>query len=483
MVLTTLLNPSYLVNPFFRISKNTPETARRYYFLMKDYPRIFYICVFLFVMPIKFLGFSFILILSLFNSYQYRIYNRKIIISRNLFVTHATKSNLVGSETDRFFDELPKLTREKYFNTIVLYTFQQKFGYKTVDKLLSLKDSNSQHILMPKFLRLSENFTFLKIAMKLSIFCFLTGFRIFFKNKVNSKILFASSLTFLNRNCYVNYLIANRVLDFCQKGITKKIFLTLEGHSYEHLVVHKVSGLDRRIIYFLRQHSPITRDHFGLKYFLESKARNIFVLTTGDFYKRYFESIEQGNNILVLGSSRGAVPNILSHPDINRAILYTPEASSKISLEFMYLVRSLVVSSQDYKHVLRLHPDVRRSFKIRILLAMLKQYDNFELSSTSLILDFQRVDFVIYRSSVVAIESLPTGRILIFYGSESIDNSNVLWGFKNLFHVARSRENLLQLIEEHNNYNKFQISNNIYKSLFSEIDQRVVKEINQITSL
>lgn len=476
-ILSTLLDANYLLNPFFRISKITPEQIKKYFLIRNNFPRMFYIASFFIVIPIKLLFLFCVIPLSMINNYQYKIYNTKIRASNNLFLSHGVYSNLEILATDRFFDLLPNFVAESSLNTTILYTFQQKFGYRKVDKLLNMKNPNFQHVLIPKFLRVFENLTFMKLAIKYSLVCFSTAFRIYVKNRTESTILFSASLTFLNRESYTNYLLVSRVKDFFNKGTTHRIFLTMEGYSYEQLIIEKLSDLDQEMIFILRQHSPITPNHIGLKRFLETKTKNLVVLTTGAYYKNYFVSISNNPKYLILGSSKEVGVSNNSNLTGNPVILYVPEASKFTTLDFIYLIKSLVLFSPDYLHILRLHPDLRKSVKIWLLLKLMGKYKNFKLSSEDLVENLNNAGVIVYRSSAVAIQALSAGSMPIFYGTTNDDNSNVLWGLENVFYTARKAADVLDLIQTRDLKHAAINNNTILESMLNQIDYSVVREI------
>ena len=477
LILSTLLDTNYLLNPFFRISKITPEQIKKYFFIRNNFPRVFYIVGFLVIIPIKLLILFFVILLSMINTDQYKTYNTKIRASNNLFLSHGVYSNLEKFATDRFFDLMPNLVAESSPNTTILYTFQQKFGYRKINKLLNMKNPNFQHVLIPKFLRVFENLTFMKLAMKYSLVCFITGFRTYFRDETESTILFSASLTFLNRDSYSNYLIISRVKDFFNKGATQRIFLTMEGHSYEQLIIEKLSELDQKMIFILRQHSPITPNHVGLKRFLETKTKNLIVLTTGAYYKKYFESISNNPKYLILGSNKEIVVSDNSNLTKNLVILYVPEASKFTTLDFIYLIKSLVLFSPDYLHVLRLHPDLRKSVKIQLLLKQIGKYKNFKLSTEDLVEDLNNAGTIVYRSSAVAIQALSSGSLPIFYGTTNDDNSNVLWGLKNVFYTARGAEDVIDLIKTRDQKLSAIKNDTILESMLNLIDYSIMREI------
>lgn len=476
-ILSTLLDANYLLNPFFRISKITPEQIKKYFLIRNNFPRMFYIVGFFIIIPIKLLVLFFVISLSMINNYQYKIYNTKIRASNNLFLSHGVYSNLEKLATDRFFDLLPNFVTGSSLNTTILYTFQQKYGYRKMDKLLNMKNPNFQHVLIPKFLRLFENLTFMKLAIKYSLVCFIKGFRTYRKNQTESTILFSASLTFLNRDSYSNYLIISRVKDFFNKGTTQRIFLTMEGHSYEQLIIKKLSDLDQEVMFILRQHSPITPNHVGLKRFLETKTKNLIVLTTGAYYKNYFESISNNPKYFILGSSKEIGVSDNFNLTRNQVILYVPEASNFTTLDFIYLIKSLVLYSPDHLHILRLHPDLRKSFKIWLLLKQMGKYKNFKLSTEDLMEDLNNSGIIVYRSSAVAIQALSSGSMPIFYGNTNDDNSNVLWGLKNVFYTARKANDVLELIKNCDLKQPTIKNNTILESMLNLIDYSVVRKI------
>ena len=266
-ILNENLGTEFLINPFFRISKATPEQMRPYFMVMQNLPRPVILLTILIQIPWYAIKLAIGLALSISFSHQYRGFDCNSHQQKNLFLSHGTPGNLSDQKKDRFFDILPeKISIHGQVPSTVVYTNQSNFGYKKDIKLLQQKNPSTSHVLLPKFLKFKENLDFISSVSFLASRCVYVGMSLYLRDSTRSKILLVSTSSFFTRRTYANYLLRERMREFFQSKQTVTFFLTFEGHSYEQMLIDDALKYNKDTLIYLYQHSPIVPYHFGIRY-------------------------------------------------------------------------------------------------------------------------------------------------------------------------------------------------------------------------
>ena len=276
-LLQNFLGYKHLINPFFRISKGTPEQTKKYFLLTSNIPRAA-IMVWTFIsIPLILLKFSMFIVMSFVFSRQNRIFQKKINNTQVLFLSHGTKGNLICSEKDTFFDLMPEVLQKlTNFKCAILYTNQDLFRFKTNNKMLGMKNKELAHILLPKFLPTGEYLKYISTTISFARRALILAIRRYFDSPDVSRILLCSLTWYFSRATYSNVLLLNRITEIQKHNDTSSIFLTFEGHSFEQLIVDGVVDQNLKTKIWFYQHSPIVPSHFGVKSFLNNCNSNIF---------------------------------------------------------------------------------------------------------------------------------------------------------------------------------------------------------------
>ena len=426
IILQELEDSEYLINPFFRISKATPEQMKKYNIVNSKFPRINTLIYLLTTIFITIIKVPIYILASILLSYQYRIYNIKFSERKVLFISHGIGGNITKKSGDQFFAGMPEFFKNKKRDCAILYTNHNLIGYHKNTKLLASKTGNIERYLVPKFLKPRENLKYLSKIFLLSYKPFYYGLRELLKDPIKSVLLLKSSACFYSRATYSNYLLAERVQDFCLKGGLDTLVLTFEGHSYEQYVIEKAKKKQPHLSFVMYQHSPIVSDQFGVEQFLKTNKMSLDILNTGILYKNMFRNISTIPNYIVIGSSKG-LSNLKStkNNSINH-VLFAPEGTSLATVSFLKLANYLCANTQNFKFYMRLHPNYKPSIRAIYLINKLSRKSNFSLSKNSLYEDLQISNFVFYRGSAVGVESLKSIALPIFYGKPNQLGLNVL---------------------------------------------------------
>jgi len=476
-ILTELGHEKYLVNPYFRISKATPEQMSKYRDLKYRFPRI-RIQLYLFAsIPINiskiflFIFFSFIFI------NQNRIFSKLIDKVDCIFLSHGIGENISQRGTDQFFGVIPAYLSGKKRSVAMIYTNHYRISYKKYSKLTLLKNDGINRNLMPKFLKPTENLSYLKTIVPTSFACLIKGVKVFGTDPVSAYLLIKGSILFYGRATYSNYLLMKRVQLRIDRSKPKYIVFTFEGHSYEQYLIENISRNYPEINLVLYQHSPIVPDHYGVKSFLRSYKNKIVIMTTGNKYIGIFSEISPIPIYKLVGSSKALKSESEASRDPGNIALFAPEGTMSATSEYLKLIRYLCDRMPTFNFRLRLHPNLKRGVMINIQIRLLNLKHNFSLSSSNLYSDLEECKYVFYRSSAVSIESLPFNATPIFYGNLGESDLNVLsYSLVNQPLLDTPNKILVFL-----DLNTLPLSKNVKMKIYTELFEQVkYSELNEI---
>jgi len=469
-IFTELNNSDYLANPFFRISKATPEQMRKYQYINSKSSRITVLIHLLIAIPINigkifiYLFFSFIF----FN--QYRVYNYATNKSEILFLSHAIGENITKTDGDQFFALMPENLQKKSKKVSILYTNHSLFGYYKNNNSLKTKGISIERHLIPKFLKPLENIDYLKLTIPASMKCLFYGLKKLLSNPIESTLLIKSSLFFYSRSTYSNYLVGQRVKEFCMKNNIEILVMTFEGHSYEQYIIEKIYKSNPKFSIVLYQHSPIVTDHFGVQNFLKVNTRDLRILTTGIAYERMFKSISNIPKYHILGSNKAISNFVEDHTISQKQILFAPEGTAFATIKFLKLMNYLCQMDHKLLFSIRLHPNLKRNFIVFLFIKRLNLKGNFLLSNNLLHEDLKKSKFVFYRSSAVGIEALMSNAVPVYYNSSTELGLNVLGKYSEFIPVVTNYTDTFNYIRTASTNISKEMRRSISNEIFTEID-------------
>ena len=465
-----LSNSEYHVNPFFRISKATPEQMKKYKFINSKFPRsIVFMCFFLSI-PVNIVKLFIYLLCSVIFFHQYKTYKYQINMNEILFLSHAIGENITKADGDQFFALMPENLHKKKQKIGVLYTNHNLIGYHKNSKLLKLKGSEIDRHLIPKFLKPHENIKYLRLIIPASIRCLFYGLQKFLSNPIDSILLIKSSTTFYNRSTYSNYLVSQRVRKYCIKNNVSTLVMTFEGHSYEQYIIEKINKNQPRFSFILYQHSPVVNDHFGVEYFLKTNTRNLIVLTTGLFYEKALKNFSNIPKYHILGSSKAGTNFIDSVENLKTQVLFAPEGTTAATISFLKLVNYLCSINPELLFSIRLHPNLKRNLIINSLIKNLDTKSNFRVSTYSLSEDLKNSKFVFYRSSAVGVQALMSYAFPVFYGDSNDQGLNVLGEHLAVFPIATNLKDAGHYLKTEPPFVSESERIRLFDEIFSKID-------------
>lgn len=432
-LLEELSNSENLVNPFFRISKGTPEQLRKYSFLDTNFLRATSLIQFVSGLFTGVLTIICMVICSLIFVRQYNLFQLQTEQRQVIFVSHGIGKNITRKDGDQFFWKMPEYLQNKGKKVLIIYTNHNVFRFRSNNKSIQSKSGDIERFLIPKFLRPSENLTYLKQTSILSFKSFILGVSKMKREPIESALLLKASTQFLKRGTYGNYLLSQRLQNIVVMNWIETVVLTLEGHSYEQFLIDKTLRISPTTKIFLYQHSPIVNDHYGVSAFLQRTNHNLHIATTGIHYKKVFEQLSNKHCIEVLGSGKSDVNEIASISSKPPNLLFVPEGTPYATKKMMNLISRMIKEKMPYSYTLRLHPNFKIGLTFFWIIRRLQLYKNFRVSTSKLYEDIALANYVIYRSSAAGIESLKSSAVPVFYGDKQYSGLNVLGHLNSIY--------------------------------------------------
>lgn len=469
-LVNNFLSLEFLINPFFRISKTTPEQMKIYKSLIRDHSFMFYILKSMVLLVINIVKTFTYFLMSLALLYQYFFAPRSAKKIDYVFITHAIGANIDMKQGDQFFSFMPQFLTSEKQQVAMFYINHNKFGYRKNYSKLKTKNLQNNTYLSPKFMLPHENIVFVYQVAVLSLKCLRICLRFKRNNPDQSKILISAIPHFFGRGTYTNYLLKRRCFAILKKHKPRFFIFTLEGHSYEQYIFDSINKTNYDCTSIFYQHSPIVPGHLGLIHFLQNLKVETKILVSGPIYKQYLETFSVNAIIHVLGSQKFEKNKLLASNDRDRCSLFVPEGTHQATLEFIYLIRDLVKNRTPRNLTLRLHPNLKKNWKIRLNIAILNRYKNVDISNYSLHSDLMNSDFVFFRSSAVGVEALISDAILVFFASTNDSELNPLILAGNTALQASNTFEVLDLMNSKHNSINLQERLDKFNEFFSEMN-------------
>ena len=268
-LIRNVLNAKYLLNPFFRISKTTPEQLKIYHTIKSNHSFLYHFIYSSGLLIGNLVKTALYILMSFIMVYQYRFIPRSHKKIDFVFLTHAIGANIGPIQADQYFALMPQFLYAQKYNVAMFYTNHNKCGYLKNYYKLKTKNEGIEIYLCPKFMLPHENVGFVFESITRAMSCLKIATKYITKEPSQSKILIAAIPHFFSRGSYSNYLLKKRCLAIQKKNDPKFFIFTLEGYSYEQYIFDALSESKSECIGIFYQHSPIVPGHLGLISFLK----------------------------------------------------------------------------------------------------------------------------------------------------------------------------------------------------------------------
>lgn len=401
--LSQLNDNGYLVNPYLRIPKENKENLGKYKIAFKAKSTATYLIVLFTIYPLfLFTFFLKILIRSVF----FILTRKKIEVENqeyfdNLVLTHFVRNNQFTKNSDPFFGGLITNLEQLNLKNICLYTNQMR---KQPSRKLMKELSKESIYLIPKLIPREYYLDYIVEVFRKSMKLLKVSIKGKLDKESNAFFYLIAAVKMFNRDTYVTYNLARTLIIYVQKYKIQNVFMTFEGHSFEQLIVDILKPHNVNV--YLVQHSPITENQKGVNYLLASADRYTNICVTGEIFVEYFiKHLKFNGNVFKIGTHKYR-NNTNSDIDKSKIILFAPEGKLTNLISYIRFVLKLKKELTDYRIKIRIHPNLRVPFYIKLFLRIYESRDIFKISEQSLESDLREAEFVVYRSSAVGIESL-----------------------------------------------------------------------------
>jgi len=399
-----------------------------------------------------------------------------------IFVSHYTHKGISELHQDFYFGDLPKRTKNKSSQNLVLFINHTRDRNMQRSSIKSNVDFKPLKILLPKT---TINKTFIRIYLnQIKHSC-----KILLKANTNSKknvikkiYLYELALQQLSRTTFIQQSLIQNILEICKKTEPRKIMLTYEGHSYETFLARKIDKhlVDMEIGVY--QFSALVPAQISFFKNLELLPTKTVIYVSGENSVKQIMSLTSldKNKIQLIGSHKnnGKSYSVLakSH-DIN--VLFAPEGNKSSLNDFMVLLGHCIESLPNVNFILRPHPASFR-YAQKTLEKTLGSHFNKFLSKNTLEFDLRTAHICIYKSSVVGIQGLQYGVLPIYFSYFDCGVSDPIT-IADLPHPrVNSHEKLIDELERYSQKKVFQrihlteSLNQVFEKYFNPINTKII---------
>jgi hypothetical protein len=368
---------------------------------------------------------------------QLRIQNKPREYSDYLFVSHYVGQQINEENGDSFFGDVPTLLSRSNKQSTIIYVNHKKKMKKLPER--------SKNILLPKTCNTKNRLFITFAAVGKSLFYFTRALKTSLSDINKANRLFLLSQLQMNISSFNNQILLFNLKTLISKIEPKHIVLTLEGHPYELFLTRNINHYYPETKVILWQLAPVVPNQHGFLETIENLPFSCDVAVTGESIKKFIDQNTLiSRKIVVAGSPKFNETLILSKN--GDAILLAPEGSIEAVDEFISLISILCSNFPNREVILRLHPAVSESFKTDFT-AKFSDFDNFELSKSTLHDDLLRSEYCVFRSSSVSVEGLKYGIKPIHYSRFSNGELNPLALNKLWIFEAQNHNELMEIIK------------------------------------
>jgi hypothetical protein len=419
----------------------------------------------------------------LYNRPSFKFSNQNVLGNIDtIFVSHYTHKGISALDQDFYFGDLPKRTRNKSSENLVLFinhTRDRSMSQSSNHNVINFKPRKS---VLPKT---TSNKTFIRIYLnQIKLF-----YKVFIKANRNSKVsgiqkifLFEFALQQLSRSAFIQQCLIHNVIDICRKCEPRKIMLTFEGHSYETFLARKIDKSFVNMEISVYQFSiPVAMQVSFFKN-LELLPSKTVIYVSGESPAKQIKTLTslEKNRIQVLGSHKNNKKSLnMVVKGKNLTVLITPEGSRSSLAEFVALLGHCIEALPNVNFILRAHPASSR-YALKILTKIIGPNSSKFLSDDTLENDLRVAHICIYKNSVVGIQGLQYGVLPIHFSngnSGDVDPINL----SDLLHPRfDSPKKLIRELEKYSRKTRIQETytsknlDKVFNMYLSPIDTKII---------
>lgn len=417
-------NPILLANPYFRLTKPTPENLEKYKNYNLGHVKLRTFLNFLGLIPFAFIQGVWNVLLSLLTPWEWFPW-QKFSESNYHFlgISQVTRSNQ-EFENDPSLGEIPQLIGSDKSLCMLYLNGTRLFRRNVKASLINRK--HREVVVNSKTLSPVATINLVLLNIYTTTTFILRVIRENLSSERDLYLISEGTLFQFRRATFANLILLRRLSDILKNVSLRTVFFTLEGHAHEAMIMGLIKTRFPHLQIIVIQHAPIVPSQFGYFDNLLLLRSLDSVLCTGTITQeitRIFLQDSGGacSDVGIVGSLKGKLP-VKDYSDSlnvkNKSILLLPEGTKSSAIEFLRLLHYMASRHPNWDFVYRLHPATRKNAKLMSLIAQ-ELPRNAIVSSQSLTQDLEISTYSIYRSSAAAIEALAFGVIPIHFDPSS----------------------------------------------------------------
>lgn len=388
-------------------------------------------------------------IIKYFNSSFYELFKIQNFASKKkndvLIISNIISiKKKYGTKDDLYFGGFS----ERIKKCFILYRNYTNINSKEIES--RLKEKNA--IVANKKCFFIEEFFF--ILFSIYIYFTIKKDLYFEKQKKNKSFLKEASKYSHIGSSITNLRIYHQVFRIIKKQKVKKIFLTIEGHAWERLLIYKIKKKFKNIKIYGYQFTSLNKYNAILNMRLNKVYYPNKILTVGKLNYNLLNrsTIRKKIPIKIIGTSKYQITN--SNKKFSKKCLIIPSADKFELNKFYELTYELANSNKDFEFTFRLHPqiNIKHSFKNKNKLPK-----NVKISKNDFNKDVKKNYFAIYGGSASIVNCLANGLWPIYYNYSDI-NIDVIHSLNLKHRSINNISNFKTLVK-----NKIYFKNNFVK--------------------
>ena len=358
-----------------------------------------------------------------YTDYNFNKLNRKTQKKKILFLTHLINIKHINKNTDFYFGKLINKLKKNNYNTCTV--FRNFTSYPSKDVFKKNKNFFRSNIILSK----SLNF-FQEIILISKIFItYLNLKKLEISNSKESIFFQNKNLLKFSGSVYNNLKLLFQFDEVISNFNPKFIFLTLEGHSWERVLINHIRTKYSNIVIISYQFSILTKHSSSIYLNLGKNFSPDIILTSGNYSKKEIKKkLDLKIKYINIGSNKFYPANLKEKKNSN--ILIIPEGFNSETLKMLEFTIEAAKILKNKIFIFRFHPMIDKNFF----------FQNFSInlifSKNTFLQDIKETKYVIYRGSAASIQALSSGSIPIYFKFQNEINIDPLFMMRNKFYVS-----------------------------------------------
>ena len=290
-----------------------------------------------------------------YTDYNFSKLNRKTQKKKILFLTHLINIKHINKNTDFYFDKLINKLKKNNYNTCTV--FRNFTSYSSKDVFKKNKNFFRSNIILSK----SLNF-FQEIILISKIFItYLNLKKLEISNSKESIFFQNKNLLKFSGSVYNNLKLLFQFDEVISNFNPKFIFLTLEGHSWERVLINHIRTKYSNIVIISYQFSILTKHSSSIYLNLGKNFSPDIILTSGNYSKKEIKKkLDLKIKYINIGSNKFYPANLREKKKSN--ILIIPEGFNSETLKMLEFTIEAARILKKKIFIFRFHPMIDKNF-------------------------------------------------------------------------------------------------------------------------